>query len=228
MHQPQSPEDVIKYFDNRVFEFRKQKIINYLMDSENYGKDLHPVIGNLLNLQFTFGLEKSKDNPDGLEGDALTLAALAKFIEVYELNVNPNNFQSIVEQEKEIEEDTEYEDDEDEEDEEGDVMDNDFALIDEDDTLYGVSLQEVIKLFGLIISQERRVCGIDITVISYKKKEELIEYLAEHQCAPEDEGAVQAVFLRENNVLFETGVWVKDISGSAIAAKLKLNSLMYN
>lgn len=225
---PQSPEDVIKYFDNRVFEFRKQKIINYLMDSENYGKDLHPVIGNLLNLQFTFGLEKSKDNPDGLEGDALTLAALAKFIEVYELNVNPNNFQSIVEQEKEIEEDTEYEDDEEEEDEEGDVMDNDFALIDEDDTLYGVSLQEVIKLFGLIISQERRVCGIDITVISYKKKEELIEYLAEHQCAPEDEGAVQAVFLRENNVLFETGVWVKDISGSAIAAKLKLNSLMYN
>ena len=57
VEQPIDPKEVLNYFNNRVFEFRKNKIIAYLMNPENYGKDLHPVIGNLLNLQFTFGLE---------------------------------------------------------------------------------------------------------------------------------------------------------------------------
>ncbi len=220
------PKQVLTYFNDRVYAFRKQKIINYLTDMNNYGVDLHPVIGNLLNLQFTYGLEKSKDNPNGLEGDALTLAALAKFIEVNGLNVDPRNFKAMVEQVQEVDEDDGYDDEEDDELEEGEYVESDFALVDEDDTLYGVSLQEIISIFGLIVSQERRVCGIDVRVLPYKKKDELVEYLIGHQCEPYSEDSMQVIFLKENNILFETGVWVKNIDGSAVAARLKLNSLV--
>ena len=220
VEQPIDPKEVLNYFNNRVFEFRKNKIIAYLMNPENYGKDLHPVIGNLLNLQFTFGLESE------LGGDELTRAALAKFIEVYGLGVDPNNFKATVTNTATIEEEEEegYEDEDEEELEESEYAEYDFNLIDEGDTLYGVSLHDIISTFGFIVSQERRICGIDIRALSFKKKEELIDYIAKHKCEPTEAGAMQLIFLKENNVLFETGVWVKDISGPVLAKKLKLSA----
>lgn len=219
-----SRKDVLDYYDKRVYEFRLNKVKDYVTNPDNFGRDLHPAIGNLINLQFTYGLEKT------LDGDELTLAALAKFIEVNNIDVNPNNFRSMVEQVKEIEEDTEYDDSENEDGEapeELEVIDNDFALIDEDDKLFGVSLQDLIKEFGLIVSRERRVCGIDVRIMPYKKKDEMVEYLNEHVAEPDEEGAMQIIFLQESNVLFNTGVWVKNIDGSAMSTKLKLNSLAY-
>lgn len=218
---PASKKDVLDYYDKRVYDFRFNKVREYVMNPSNYGKDLHPAIGNLINLQFTYGLEKE------LEGDELTLASLAKFIEVNNIDVDPANFSSIVEQVKEVEEDTEYNDgEEDDLPDDFEILDNDFALIDEDDKLFGVSLQDLIKEFGLIVSKERKVCGIDTRILPYKKKDELVEYLNEHLASDEyEDGAMQVVFLQESNVIFNTNVWVKNIDGSAMSTKLKLNTV---
>lgn len=218
---PASKKDVLDYYDKRVYDFRFNKVKSYLLDPNNYGKDLHPAIGNLINLQFTYGLEKE------LDGDELTIASLNKFIEVNNIDVDPNNFRSIVEQEKEVEEDTEYDDgDEEELTEDFEILDNDFALIDEEDTLFGVSLQDLIKEFGLIVSRERKVCGIDVRILPYKKKDELVEYINDHLALDEyEDGAMQVVFLQESNVLLNTGVWVKNIDGSSMSTKLKLNTV---
>lgn len=216
----------LNYFNQRVLQFRTQKIINYVLDPTNYGVDLHPVIGNLINLQFTYGLEKIyKDNE-------LTIKALEKFIEEHNLNVDYRLFSvnAALNAEMNVEEDKEYGDSEEEFDEldyEGGFVGGEFAVVDEDITLYGVSLHDLIKKFGLIVSKEKRVCGIDITILPYRIKDALVEYLAEHQCEQDNPEAIQVVFLRENNILFYTKVWVKDISGSDIATKLGLNTILY-
>lgn len=215
----------LDYFEQRVLKFRTQKVITYLLNEENYGVDIHPAIGNLINLQFTYGLEKE------YSGDELTMRALEKFIESNELNIDYRLFSvnAALNAEISMEEDVEYDDDEDDDDldiSEG-FVGGEFALIDEDMSLYGVSLQDVIRQFGLIVSQEKRVCGIDVTIMPYKMKDELVEYIDEHVCDATDEDSVQVVFLRENNVIFNTGVWVKGISGSVMSTKLGLNSVLY-
>ena len=222
---PSTKKQWLDYFAHRVLQFRTQKVANYLLDPNNYGVDLHPAIGNLINLQFTYGLEKE------FSGDELTLKALEKFIEEHNLNVDYKLFSvnAALNAELNIEEDKDYDDDDDEDDlepEEG-FVGGEFALIDEDMSLYGVALQDVIKQFGLIVSKEKRVCGIDVTIMPYKMKDALVDYLDEHVCDKDDEDAVQVIFLRENNVLFHTGVWVKGISGSVMSTKLGLNSVLY-
>jgi len=224
---PTTRQQWLEYFSNRVLQFRTQKVIDYLMDPNNYGVDLHPAIGNLLNLQFTYGLEKL------YKGDELTTKALEKFIEVHNLGIDYRLFSvnAALNEVMNVEEDKEYSDGEEDEDEllemGGGFIGGEFALVDEDMSLYGVSLHDVIKQFGLIISKEKRVCGIDVTILPYKYKDALADYLADHQATPDDPDAVQVVFLRENNVLFNTGVWVKDIQGSEMATKLGLNTVIY-
>lgn len=220
---PQEPEDVVKYFDKRIHEFNEKKVIDYLTDPRNWGHDLHPVIGNILNLRFAQGFEDS-----GLEGEELTLAILKKFIEEHNLNVDPNSFKAASHQGKQEDDDEDKEYDEvDEEAEDAQIMDIDFALIDEDESLYGVSMQDVISMFGLIVSKERKVCGIDTRILTKNKLDELAEYLTKYVCEPTDEGAMEIVFLKEHNVLLRTGVWVRGVDGSAIAARLRINTLLY-
>ena len=221
---PTTRKQWLEYFNKRVYDFRVQKVVNYLNDTSNYGKDLHPAIGNLINLQFTYGLK------DKYSGEELTTKSLEKFIEMQGLGIDYRLFsvhseQAVVEEE----EDTEYEDNEDEDiDEmEGSFIGREFALVDEDMSLYGVALQDIIKQFGLIVSKEKRVCGVDVTILPYKMKDELADYLTEHNCEADDPDGVQVVFLRENNILFETGVWVKGVNGSVMSAKLGLNSILY-
>lgn len=230
---PAKADDILDYFNKRVYEFRFNKVRDYLTNPDNFGKDLHPAIGNLINLQFTFGLDKlsEEDKLAGkkpLEGDELTQACVAKFIEVNNLNVDPLAFKAVA-QAQDMEEDDGYDDGEEEgeESEEGAIFGTDFALVDDDDTLYGVSLQDLISMFGLIVSSERRVCGIDIKIVPYQKKEEMYDYLEAHACEPEDEGAMQVIFLRENNVIYRTTVWVNGIDGSVMSAKLRLNAIAY-
>lgn len=219
--------DVLKYFDNRVYQFRLDKVKNYLLDPENRGKELHPVIGGLINLQFTYGLEKQ------YEGNILTLEALKAFIRNNELPVDPAWFIiNLDEHEKaEIEEEDDGYDDDENEDEDLDpneISDYSFAMIDESDKYFGSSLQDLIREFGLLVSKELKVCGIDVNIMPYKKKDSLIEYLAEHQTDPDTEGAMEVVFLRENNTIFKTGIYVSNIAGSAISAKLGVNTVLYS
>lgn len=224
--KPMDVKDVIKYFDERVFEFRKQKVMKYITNPENYGKDLHPAIGNLLNLQFSFGHDKDKE---GLSDDAFTTLCLKEFMDHYGINLEISLFKTSTKLDDDIEEDEEYSDDEDSD---GDIDDSeigetDFALIDEGSEIFGMAIQDLIKQFGLVVSKQHRICGIDMSTIHYSRQEELIDFLAKHKCEKEDDESMQIVFLRDGNVPFNTGVYVRDISGSEIATKFRLTSSMY-
>lgn len=217
------PNRIMDYFYKRIYDFRYNKVRDYLIDENNWGKDLHPAIGKLINLQFNYGLNSK------FKKEELTREALKMFISTNELNIEHEYFISkdnIIDDRV----DEQYEDLTEEEIEllfEEGIYDGQFTLIDEEDELYGVSINELIKIFGLIVSVDRGICGVDTTIMSYKTKNQVIEYLSKRQCEPQEEGSMQIVFLKNNNILFETGIYVKDIEGSEVAARLGLNSLMY-
>lgn len=207
-----TPEEVYKYFDERVYNFRVEKIKNYLLDERNKGHDLHPVIGNLLNLQFNFGHDKEKE---GLSDEEFTRLCLKEFIKHFGLNVNPDDYKAMNTHKKDEDEEEMrmYTDGEDiEEFDEFDYDDMDeFELLDESDKLYGVSIHDLIDKFGIFVSKSRKVCGISTKNLSRVQKDNLIDYLEKHVCDPTDEGAMQIVFLNETNILNNTGIWVKDV-----------------
>lgn len=215
-----NPEEVVEYFNVRNYEFRKNKIIDYIVNEDNWNKDLHPAIGSILNLQFTYGLEEKYD------GAQLTTAALREFIERENIGLDYTLFGDALNI-KQGEEEVEY-DDLDEEDLYSDDLDDyTFALLDEDMSMYEVPLQDIIAEFGLFISKEKRVCGIDSRRLSHKKKDRLADYLSSKTCEREDPDAMQIVFLKENNVLFNTGVYVRGIQGAIIESNLTGHSLLY-
>lgn len=230
---PTPPQEWVDYFRNRNYEFRRKKVLDYITDQANWGQPLAPVIGQLLNLQFV--PQSVKDNlkadPEYYKNnDAQQLfETLEAFIKDNNLDIDPRVFSDKPLDQEDEEEDEGYEDgDEEEEDADGEyVHDGDFALIDEDESLYGVSLQELIKTFGLIVSRERKVCGVDIGAVPKSKRDELYDYLEKHACEAEDEGAMKVCFLKSGNILVKTDVFVKGISGSEMSTRLGINSVAY-
>lgn len=217
----QTPKEILDYFANRVLEFRKQKIRSYVTDPENFGKDLHPAIGNLLNLQFTYGHDKDKE---GYSGTEFTQLCLEEFIKNEGLtDIDPNSFKTNIEQVEDVEEDKEYSDGD--EDDPNDLDDGSvttsFALIDEKDVVYGATIHEIIKQFNLFVSVRQRVCGVNLNAFNYKQKEEIVEFLSEHTCTEDAPGAMEVVFLQEANILNRTGIYVNNIDGSALEARMR-------
>lgn len=211
---------VIEYFNDRVYDFRVQKVKDYILDSSNHNQALHPVIGGLLNLQFTDGLGSE------FSGNELTRQTLKAFIEKHELGVDYRLFEiPLDELVIEDEEDLEYED-EDETDEEMDDNGNTaFQLIDESDKLFGSTPQDLIKEFGVMVSNSLKICGIDMGVVPYKEKESLVDYLCNHQVDEAEigeDGVVEIVFLQSSNTLFRTNVWVKGVDRKKIITDYKL------
>lgn len=233
------PKSVIDYFDKRVYEFRRDKIIKYITNEANHNKVIDPVIGSLLSLQFDYGVTEkynklynndnyTKEEKDKLLG-MIPIEQLRLFIEENKIDIDYQLFKNSQMIEEDIEEDVEYEDGE--ENENGidldEFYDSDFVLIDEDDKLFGVDLQDLIKKFGLIISTEQAVCGIDATTISFKQIDTMADYLKEKICDKEDDGAMQVVLLTHSNIINKTGMWVKNIDGSKMSNEFGLNSILY-
>lgn len=217
---PVDVNTVYDYFARRVLDFRRQKVKDYLMNSENWGKDIHPAVGNLLNLQFTYGHDKAKE---GLSDSEFTLLCIEEFIKHENLEgIDSSKFVAQKEQSQDIEEDEEYtDDDEDELDGLGEYSESDFALVDESSKVYGASIHDLIKIFGCFVSQSKGVCGINLNILNYKKKELIIDFLADHACNKDDQGAMELVFLQESNILNRTGFYVNNISGSDVEARIK-------
>ena len=217
-----SAKDVIAYFNDRVYQFRVNKVKDYLLDSKNHNETLHPVIGGLLNLQFTYGLEKE------YSGNELTRQALKAFIERNNLDIDYTLFDIPLD---EVVEDDEDEDDGYSDGDEGDDGFEDldsntaFQLIDESDKLFGSTPQDLIKEFGVVLSQSMHLCGIDMEVVPYKEKDNLIDYLCMHQVSDEQIGkdnALELVFLRSSNTLFRTNVWVNGVDRAEMIKRFKL------
>lgn len=213
---PTSNKAVLEYFDNRVYEFRVNKIREYVENPENWGKTLHPVIGALIEQQFTYGLEKE------ISGKELGRAALARFIEVNHVNSSVEHF--IVEDvQKDVEEEISYDDDNEMDIDdmlEDDTPESTFTMIDESDKFFGVSVQDIIKTFGLLVSTEQKICGIDVSRINVRKRDELVNLIMEYQVDEGEPDSMQVVFLQPGNVLFRTAVWVKGLKDKDIKTRL--------
>lgn len=238
VNEPNKNTDIRDYFNDRVYKFRVNKIIDYLKDENNHNKEVSPIIGNLLSLQFDYGVNKEFDTEyteeNGyskaeieLHKKNIPLEQLKRFIADKEVDIDPSLFKGAT-IEIEEEKDVAYDDGEDnlDEDDFESASNHIFALIEEDTNKYGISIQDLIKEFGLFVSVEMSVCGIDLKKVSKSKKEELYSLLDEHECSFDDEGALQVVFLGANNNLVRTGIYVNNLRTVDVADRLHINTLI--
>lgn len=215
------PKEVYKYMQSRVYEFRRNKVKDYLLNPENHHKEIHPAIGNLINLQFTYGHSKEKE---GLSNAEFTKLCIAEFIKNNGLELDVNLFKVPDENLEDNQEDEEYDDGDELDYDEMDDMEfnqTDFALIDESSEVYGISIHELIREFGFLVNKTMRVCGIDARRLHYKQKDALVDYLEAHVCDESEPGSMQIVFLQDSNILNNTGIWVKGIEGSSLETRIK-------
>lgn len=242
-----SPAEWLKILNDGNMQFRIDKVKNYLLDDKNKGQIIAPAIGSLLNLKFKYGHSKS----EGLTDDELTKTCLKEFIVHNGLEgiCNPDDYLTQTEANKlkgitdspsnsnvhDIEEDLDngYEDDADEEgfvdiDDDSIFTNSEFVPVDESDKMYGCSVQDLILTFGNFVSKTRKVCGIDMRNISETKTDAIIDYLYEHVCDENDDGAMEIMFLQNCNILSRTGVFVKGIDGSEVEKRLRLASAKYD
>lgn len=242
-----SPAEWLKMLNDGNMQFRIDKVKNYLLDDKNKGQIIAPAIGSLLNLKFKYGHSKS----EGLTDDELTKTCLKEFIVHNGLEgiCNPDDYLTQTEANKlkgitdnssnsnvpDIEEDMDngYEDDADEEgfvdiDDDSIFTNSEFVPVDESDKMYGCSVQDLILTFGNFVSKTRKVCGIDMRNISETKTDAIIDYLYEHVCDENDDGAMEIMFLQNCNILSRTGVFVKGIDGSEVEKRLRLASAKYD
>ena len=209
---------VLKYFAKRVLDFRRKKVRDYICDPNNYNKDLHPAIGNLLNLQFTYGHDKDKE---GLNDKEFTQLCLDEFIKHEGIQgVDSSMFKAKEESMEDVEEDAEYTDGDEENDDDVEIGDNMFTVVDESDMVFGATIQDLIHQFKFFISPKYKVCGIDAIDMYYTKKDELVDYLCQHICDEDADGAMQIVFLQPGNILNRTGLYVNNISEDVVASKV--------
>ena len=238
VNEPSKNTDIRDYFNDRVYKFRVNKIIDYLKDENNHNKEVSPIIGNLLSLQFDYGVNKEFDSEyteeNGyskaeieLHKKNIPLEQLKRFIADKQVDIDPSLFKGAT-IEIEEEKDVAYDDGEDnlDEDDFESASNHIFALIEEDTNKYGISIQDLIKEFGLFVSVEMSVCGIDLKKVSKSKKEELYSLLDEHECSFDDEGALQVVFLGANNNLVRTGIYVNNLRTVDVADRLHINTLI--
>ena len=235
--KPAKNTDIQTYFNDRVYQFRVNKIIDYLKDEANHNKEISPIIGNLLSLQFDYGVNKEFDSKyteeNGYSKEEIEmhkknipLEQLKRFIADKKVDIDPNLFKgATIEIEKD--KDVAYSD---EDDLDVDEFENEsnhiFALIEEDTSKYGISIQDLIKEFGLFVSVEMSICGIDLKKVSKSKKEDLYKMLEEHECNFDDEGSLQVVFLGANNNLIRTDVYVNNLTTVDVADRLHINTLI--
>ena len=206
---PLSPEKVYAYFKDRNYKFREQKILNYVLDEHNYGKALHPVIGSLLGLQFDYGVSKElKEKFSGREGvdyskeekDAAEkyspMERLDRFIKAHNLDIPITNFQENTSDSNgdKDEEDEAYDEFEGNfedgtiDDDSVDVNDVDeYELLNEDDTEYGVKLPDLIKTFNYIYLRNKHLVAFNWLKLTERQKRELTDLLSDKQCGTVDD-----------------------------------------
>lgn len=207
----------LAYFDERVMSFRKDKIIAYLTDSANIGQNVHPEIGNLIRMMYQKYISEDGINPKDPGADAeRTLRCIEYLSEKYELGLDRNNYMATgVQVAADDKADSEYEDDEDAVDDGHEASDSDFEIIDED-KIAGVRLVDLIREFAYVVAPSLKVCGIDDSVLTQKKREDVYGFLLNNkQCGPDDEGALELVLHIGGGVLKHTNVYVNNIGTGA-------------
>lgn len=221
---PVDTHKVLDYFADRVIEFRRQKVKNYLIDPANWGNNIHPAIAGLINLQFNYGRGDDAKTYVGPNGETYTdheflFLNLQDFITENNLDVKTEYFTAEQTSNSDEEEDKEYSDGE----ESGDDIDLSefeedmkFRLIDESDKVYGSNINDIIAQFGICVINHAHICGIDVRNIYYKNLDNIINYLTKHQCDESDPEALQVVYLKPGNILQKLPVFVKNINSESL------------
>lgn len=228
---PVDTKEVLDYFQNRVYEFRRKKVADYLADPANWHQDIHPAIGGLINLQFNYGRgddAKAYVGPNGekYNDTEFLLLNIADFLKENNIDAKPEYF-TAQEQQKEVEEDNSYDDSDEEEPNVDDMVDDSaepqiFSKIDESNKLFGASLHDYIGIFGTCILEKSRVCGIDTRNLHFRKRDAIIAYLMNYICDEDDPDGNQIVFLTDGNILKYTGIYVKGLKASELEANYKI------
>lgn len=228
---PVDTKEVLDYFQNRVYEFRRKKVADYLADPANWHQDIHPAIGGLINLQFNYGRgddAKAYVGPNGekYNDTEFLMLNIADFLKENNIDAKPEYF-TAQEQQKEVEEDNSYDDSDEEEPNVDDMVDDSaepqiFSKIDESNKLFGASLHDYIGIFGTCILEKSRVCGIDTRNLHFRKRDAIIAYLMNYICDEDDPDGNQIVFLTDGNILKYTGIYVKGLKASELEANYKI------
>lgn len=233
----QEPKEVLDYFDNRIHEFRRRKVYDYLSNQENWNKDIHPAIGSLINLQFNYGRGDEASAYVGPNGEKYTDQEflelnIGDFLKENQIPAEPTWFkfnESMNEQKKEEaeKESDGYDDTDDEELEVDDILIEAedsmgiFSQIDESNKLFGSSIQDIINIFGCCVLVPQKLCGINIKGYNWKQVDLMIEFLVKYECEKDDPDALRIVFLKDGNVLKYVDFWVKNIKASELEAQYK-------
>lgn len=231
---------ITKYIKNE--QLRKNK-------GENIST-IDPAISGLLALQFDYGIEKrmkieAKDlglDKDGIDEymKDLTLRRIKEYVlqnaEMFigEENITEHEvrcpedlgitwFNGVTQSNVHTEEDDDNSyDDEDDDENNNELNEYEFAMIDESDIIYGLSVIDIIEQFGTIVSTSKRICGIDIRKMGKNRIESLADILLAHRCSEDDYGAMQVVLMNGHKMLLKPGMWVNGISGNDIETIKKI------
>jgi hypothetical protein len=224
-------EEAQKYMENRVLDSRRRKVADYLSNPDNWYKDIHPAIGGLINLQFNYGRGDDAKAYKGTNGETYNdseflMLNIADFLLENNIDAKAEYFKAEEVVDEREEETDEYEDSEDE-----DIFEDEttytedvgiFAKVDESDKLFGSSIGDMIGVFGCCVLEAQKVCGFDMRNLYYKKKDAIIDYIAEHQCDDDAEDGLEVVILVDGNITKRTGVYVNGIKSSELEREYKM------
>lgn len=222
---------VLKYFDDRVYNFRKQKVYDYIVDKQNWHQDMHPAIGGLINLQFNYGRGDDAKGYKTPEGKSVTdteflMLNLEDFIKETNAPVTTDLFttQELIKEPEPVEDD--YDDNEEDLDGLDDLYDEYAAGDTEavmsltDNTVFGSSIVDLVDNFKVFVSKKRGICALDLRFMSLKANENLAVYLEKHEINPDNPPEGKPVFrfmvLQAGRQLIDTGHYLADIKASEI------------
>jgi len=230
-------EDIIYYFESRIYEFRRHKIKEYIENEKNWYKEIHPAIGSLINSEFNYGRgpeasDYVDENGKKYSNQEFLAINIKSFIEENKLDVDyrvfilenaVDNIKDMKSEESDKQSD-EYDDSEestenmeiDSIDESIVYYDKEFKLVDEDNKIYGTSLQDIIRIFGACILDVKNICGIMVSGLSNKQKEMLIDYISSYITEDSTENSKRLIFLKDGNLLYDTKVYVRGISQDSL------------
>jgi DNA polymerase I-like protein with 3'-5' exonuclease and polymerase domains len=205
-----SPEEIDVYFHNMIVEFHRNRIIDYLTDQNNIGKEVNAVIAGALTQRFGV-------IPEGKEGADLK-ESLRQFIINNNLAVSVDDF--IIEDVN-----VHDEDDREELEEIQEYFDEgwgSFYVIEEED-VYGVKLHDIVEAFGVCVIKDRDMFGIDIRNLPETRIYKVIDYLTQFVDTQEkpnldididveeaEENSLELVLLKTGNILQRTGIRINE------------------
>lgn len=230
-------EEDQKKIADMVYEFRRSKVANYLSNPENWHKAIHPAIGGLINLQFNYGRgddAKAYVGPNGetySDSEFLELN-IADFLKENGINADPKWFSADEMIDEREEEEEEGYDDNDDDEFNPDEMDGElseevasvYKKIEEDNSLYGSDISDLVKTFGCVALPGKKIIGFDVRDMNWRNRDALIDWLEPYTIndGESTEGAMEIAFFKEGNIFNKTDIYVKGISPAEAEKQYKI------